>query len=617
MRQSTCPTRAISGAIICFVLSGAAPLFATEPDPWFTQERDSSGGEQEKASTYSLSAKSPRAMLKRIMEAYERTPDSNLTRRISLLEEATATLPDRTEEQRQTLAELRNIQQGIERVLDQLYDNSLEPSEGLSALAPYVPYLKGDSGLLVRLLDSPFAQRLGDYARAYSRNDRIDDLRQLQTAVEEAGLKDILGSRVAESVNLSLARQIKRDWQKATSQTAPLPGESYLIDTLLGLDETRLPISVSIPENVDEKLADNIRRSIASEWSEAFSLLEDTATGPEPALVLKIDAAPIRTEARESSQVVNSTIPGETIEETNPEFQALVAEYQKAAESYESAMQAYETNYERYLEQFEDGEYDRLQRDFEQAERNLRQTPMSLPGGMAPNPDYSRALAVYDQARSLALSVSPNTFPEPVQPTPHHLKILDELYLVPSTIVISEEADSYKYTAKKLAYRFETEARLSIEASHPAAASPTETVALRQDRIWTANEGVHPRDPSADQGSFSQERLDSALDIFTSEFGARCSEGLDALLDQLIASLSQPENYSENIASTLRYLALRASQEDAPTLRLSQQELLRLSALSKENGLSPERFRLACLKMVLEKGGFDPLADEQKLSESL
>lgn len=188
---------------------------------------------------------------------------------------------------------------------------------------------------------------------------------------------------------------------------------------------------------------------------------------------------------------------------------------------------------------------------------------------------------------------------------------------MPSTITTSEESSTYEYASKDLDYQFRATAVVGLKTSAESESVVETAVSLEQNRSWTKNQGVDPRDPTADEGSYSERNVDSALDIFTSEFGARCSQKFGELLNQATQRLSSTNPSSSGLGPALTYLALKSVQPGGTSLALSQAELAKLADLANSPDVTPEQFRLACLESVLAKSQFSQLADPTKLSELL
>lgn len=611
----------LARAAMCLTAASVYPSISaddeTAPDPWFSQDLSSATQKEEEAHVGGLSHQSPRAIAKQLIASYDVTPEGDLSKRISLLEEAISIQPNKADDLKEQLAELHAIRAEIDQRLDQANANLADLLPSLRELSPYAKYLQGDARLLFKLLESPFAKQLDIHARSLSHNGRYDELKRLQDAIQEAGLTKALGSQVTETANASLARQILRQWQQAAGSFSPLPGETYLVRSLLGLPDARIPLSVEYPQGIDPKLARNISRSIERDWNSVFQIVPSGShIAPKADLILKIEAEPIDTSISNSEKAVASSVPGHVVEEPNPDFMALAKKYQKAADSYEIALRTYEANYQRYIEQFEQGEWDYAQSDLKSAKANFESTPPNS-GPNGPSAEYLEAEAQYKSAQALASSISPSSLPEPQKPIPYHHELLEELYLMPSTIVTSEEASPYEYTAENLEYAFSGKARVDLQTRADSTPADGSVVTLKQVRNWTKNLGVHPKDPTVDDGNFSQDNIDSALDIFTLEFGARCSKELVELVKQTVERLGDAAPDSHGLPLTLTRLALESTQPGGPKQSLTQQELAQLAELARTPGLEPHQFRLACLKLIMAKSPFPSLADEKRLAELL
>lgn len=586
-----------------------------EPDPWFTQQKEGKTEDvSDSPSAVRISTKRPKALFKQLVSDYQKTPDGNLSKRIALLEEALSVLPDNAQEQ-QELAALKETRASLDKALTQA-SSSADLVASLETLSPYARFFRGDSTLLFQLLDSSFAESLHIKARSYSRNSDFQALETLQNAIRKAGLADILGTKITASANTSLARQIAKRWESDSQQFTALPSERYLVTALLGLPDARIPLSIKYPQNVDPKLSRNIQRSIEREWNTRFEIIDKNTIGAlKPDFTLEIDATPIATDISQDSQTKESTIPGHIVEEPNPDFMDLTKRYEKAAKAYEIALISYEANYQRYLEQFERGAYEDAQDERDRTFAVLQQTPQTDAFGNQTE-EYTAAKAESDAATSLANSMSQSDIPEPPKPLPRHHEILEELYLTPSTIIVSEESTPYEYTATDLDYQFSARANLALKTAVDSRPGNQEVVTLSQQRNWTQNTGVDAKDPAVDDGTFSDQDLSSALDIFSLEFGSRCSEKVSSLIQQSLNRLEHTNPQQDGIAQALAYIALKSAQSPAPIQPLGQDELAQLAELAKSD-ISARDFRIACLKLVLAKTEFANVANDATLATLL
>lgn len=604
-------------ALLCPFSTFTSAQDKPEPDPWFTEERERPEVEEEtndeEEETVILRKTRPSALVKKLKKDLLAVPESNLNRRISLLEEIVATAQPEPEDQ-ELLAELRNLKSQAIQAVIAASEDSMPLEAGIERLAPYSQFYRGDPTLVVRLLNSDFTTRLKDRVSSLGRLNMVSELSHIESKINEAGLASIYGTQVQQSVSGATATMIARKWEEATRGQKILPAESYLIGQLLKQNDQKLGLAIDIPANADPQLTQNISRSLERRWGEDFRLTSVDARGANPEFLLKIDVGSIRSSHTTKEKTNESIIPGAIIEEPNPDFLKLVEKYEKAAKIYEAELDTYDARYQYYIESLDDSDYRQAQDDLKRAQEILDATPP--PAGPEPSPAYEQAQAHLQIAEATANSVSMPMAIEPQKPYPHHLKILEDLYLVPSTLVISEEKTPYEYTSQELVYKFETEAPISLQSPVLEQIQLQSVVTLNQNRKWTQNLGVDPRDPAVDEGSYSESEYASALDIFGLEFATYCNEELAKLLDSAKKTLSATQQSLE-LKQVLMLLALEHVTSSGKAPELDEQELSSLAELATDRQTTPAQFRARCLAKLLSKTEFAHLADESKIAQFL
>ncbi|MDQ8186347.1 hypothetical protein [Pelagicoccus sp. SDUM812002] len=588
----------------------------TEPDPWFTEEREAPEAGEENSDdeeTVTLRKTRPAVIVKKLRKELDEVPDIHINRRISLLEEIVTTSKSSPEDQL-TLAELRATLEGSLEAITAASSDSMPIEAGIDRLAPYAKYYRADSSLVTRLLNSDFTSRLKERVSSLGRLNMVSELSLIQTKINEAGLASIYGSQVKQSVATAAATRVARRWEELTRGQTTLPAETYLIGQLLKQNDLKLGLAIDLPEDADPSLSRSIERSIASRWGDNFRITDKNERGANPEFVLKIEAGSIQASHTTNEESKQSIIPGAIVEEPNPDFIALVERYEKAAAIYESELDSYDARYQYYIDSLDDTEHRQAQNSLAQAEQKLNNTPP--PQGPGESPEYEAARSEFQTAKSIADSISAPVAIEPQKPYPHHLKILDELYLIPSTIIVSEEKTPYEYTVQELNYQFESKASLTLESPVDEQIEAKSVVSLNQNRKWTQNLGVDPRDPSTDGGTYSESEYSSALDVFGLEFGSYCNAELGKLLEAAKSSLLE-QNESLELSQVLLLLALEnlASPSSAP--QLDEEDLSALAKLATETEITATQFRARCLAKLLSKTSFAHLADAEKIAQVL
>ncbi|EDY82203.1 hypothetical protein VDG1235_1823 [Verrucomicrobiia bacterium DG1235] len=625
LRISIMRLRNICSTLAKTVLCAAAPLFlptlllAQEektPDPWFTEDRKAPEIEEaqtpdQDAPTAILRKTKPATIAKRLRKSLDLIPEGNLSKRIDLLEEIVSTAKSSPEDL-SLLARLKTTKQDAINAIDSASATSHSILDSIENIGAYSNYFNSDPSLLVYLLESDFSQRLSAHVSSLSRRGKGAELAILQSEINNSGLKNIFGYRIKTSVIDATSGMIARRWDELSLNATTLPGEAYLLGRLLEQNDKKLALAIELPPNADPKLTSNIGRSIESAWGKAFKLVDQQARAKQPEFILKIDANRIQSTHTSSEKTVESVIPGAIVEEPNPDFLDLVARYEKAASIYENAVKSYEARYQQYLDSMDDTEYRNAQASLKQAESNLKATPP--PTGPGSSPEYDAARAQFQTAQALAFSISAPSAIQPSEPVPYHLDILEELYLVPSTLISSEDKTPYEYVEKSLSYIFESRAPITLESPASEKVAAESLVTFTQNRAWTKTLGANPRDPTADEGTYSESAYNSALDIFGLEFSSHCARELGSLFEKAKTSLQTQQN---DLPQTLLYLALKAATSGSDQLAINEAELKSLAELAQKPNLSSSQFRARCIALILAKTEFSNLADEEQIAQFL
>lgn len=590
------------------------PWFATETDQGFGNGTTTSKSDEEP--NVVLRTKNPNALARQLKKKLDDVPEANLTKRIGLLQEIVSLTPRKTQDERELLDELESKKTASLGAIAAAGNGELTIEESIERLGPHARYLRGDTSLLLQLLQTPLTQRLDARVRFLGSENNVAALGELDSLISNNGLGPILSSRIKYSATDSLANTFLQKWKELSRGTTLLPGEAFLLGQILESDELKLRVGLDVVSSTDERLISNITRSMESDWGDKVEFVPTQRRADlTQDLTLTIQADSIQTSRYETSNTVASMIPGSVVEEPNPDFLDLVERYEKAAKKYEIAAQTYEMQYEQYLSQFEDSEYDRAQQQLSMAEENLRSTPATDQSGNVTQ-EYESARADFQLAQSLANSVSPTIMPEPMKPEPRHLKILEDLYLVPSTIITSEEKTPYEYETKNLEYEFETKADLALETPIPETTPAKANVSLSQLREWTKNEGVDPRDPVAGDGSFNQADYNSALDLFSLEFGSRCSDEFRKLLSDAANSINEVPANHQSLPQAILAIAISYTKSGQPQ-PLSQEDLSELTTKLNSGDTSLSEIRATYLSIILRNSEFAALADQEAITAAL
>lgn len=578
-------------------------------DPFFTDTVDI-GGEKVEIEVNLPPAKNPRSLYRIALDRYDSAPPSHLSKRIALLEEALSVYPDDPKSMAATLDELKAYRSRVLADIHEAGQVSQDLRSALQLIAPHTQVLSGDPSLVVVFLNSDFARQFERQIARLGETKDLDALIEVNALVQQSGANRVLGQRFNRAIRSALATLVAEKWLGADSRL--LPGENFLAGRLLDDPKRKLSVRLDFPEEAPDNLRRNLRRSFERRWGEDFQFLPSDTTQPTD-FALKVQTSGIETEQDVDAVPVASTIPGQISEEPNPEFMELVEKYEKAAKRYEIALQTYEAEYERYIENAKDEKWSRAQQDLDQAQSLANSiTPSGGPGG--PGPAYEAAQANLQIARAVANSVTSSATPEPIKPRPTHLNVLDELYLIPSTIVTSEESTPYEYTKKTLNYLLRAHATVELVSEAIRVSRP---IQLQQERIWTENEGVSPRDPSAEPGDFSPQELNSALDLFSLAFGADCAKAFTTMLAEARAA-AQPQAFGpEELPKVTLAIALQAQEAGAKPLALTTEEVQQLATLAKDPGMSPRQFRSHCLALVTQRLDSAPTLTREQIESQL
>lgn len=586
----------------------------SEESPWKNAHKMKKAGQDTADGDVNLTAKNPKALLRELRKSYESQSEGNLTKRIGILQEMIAVAPKDTADVAAELAKLKSLQSGALKAIADASAPGLELETSLKSISSYATYYGSDPSLLIALLESPFAKRLDSKIRELARSGNVDRLVAIDSALSEPSLSRAFGARYREAIDRAYATVVRDRWMESLQARTPIPGEQLLIGQMLQLPEAKLRLALSYEGESDQRLQDAIRRSFERRLGKSFELVDPQVDAAGSELALSVSAKPIQQEVLASETIKNSTVPGRVTETENPEFVDLVAKYEKAAKGYQTALDLYEAEHRRWIESMDNSDWDRAQNDLNSAKIQVQQTNPTLPNGQT-NPEYTAAVETRDTMQAVANSISPVSYPEPVKPYPRHLKILDDLYLIPPTLVSSTEETPYTYTERKLVYRFRDVAKLHMARPNGETLATSYDVELAQERNWIQNVGVEPGDPKVDAGSFSQQELNSSLDIFSLEFASMCAKEVNRLAAQASDRTLAQGIQGKSLDQVFLGLALRQTQEsradlslDSPTLRSLAQ-----SAYSSEAAL----FRRDCLILVLSNPAFSSLNIPREIAKAI
>lgn len=585
-------------------------------DPWFTTSiKMKSTGDGEDEQSVNLRTKNPNALAKHLRKVLADIPDANLTKRISTLEEIISLVPQKAQAEQEEAKRLRIEKSKTLESIELAGSGKLTIESSIQQLGPYSHYLRGDTSLLFQLLQTPLIDRIDARVRFLGRENDRESLAELDQLITANGLKPILGSRVNYAASDSITDTFLQQWKSLINEETLLPGEAFLLGQLLGNDELKLRVGLAIVSTADPRLVSNITRSMENDWGKKLEFIPTTRRiDAAHDLNLTIETEDILASLYETSSNAESIIPGAVTEEPNPDFLDLVEEFEKAAKGYETSLKNYEMQYDHYLTQFEDDDYNRAQQQLGTAQDRLAATPQTDETGNTTQ-EYEAARAELQIAQSLANSVSPTTIPEPVKPYPAHLEILEELHLVPSTIITSEEKTPYEYTSKKLEYTFNTHAKLKLEAPIPNIEQSSTEVSLKQLRDWTRNEGIDPRDPIVDEGSFSQGEYNSALDLFSLEFGSRCSKEFKKLITDTAKTIDDAT--SPGLPQAVLSIALDYASSNKRPRTLNREELSKLTEKVNTEHMPLNELRATYLSIILHDSPYASLADKESIAAAL
>lgn len=584
-----------------------------DSDAWFSKDHEAAAAENAEENDgqdalFTTGRKSSRALYNRLIKNYEAVSQTNLSKRISVLEEAITTAPKHSKDVQAILAELKERKNDVLEAIESAGQSLSSIDDSIQLLSPHAEYFTGDSSLLFQLLNSSFVDRLDRRIRALGRSSDFDEIAEMKKSITNAGLIQVIGNRFNETTSDALTSIIERRWDVSSREFSPLVGEAFLLGRLIQAPQKKLSVQVVYPSGINPKLSANISRSLERNWGNDFQISSSTRN---PDLILEINGQAIETTRNEGASLVASSIPGKVVEEPNPDFMIMVKRYEKAAKSYAVSMDAYEVNYQRYLDDLKEGpEVQEAAGRVEQTENDLA-SALSNPGSSAA--DINGAMASASEAKVFMSGVTRMPMPEPRKPIPIHLDILDELYLIPSTIVTSSESTPYEYTTKELDYTFVSEAELALKTSADSNLKVEGSIDLQQKRDWVKNEGIHRSDPTAGPGTFSESELNSALDLFSLSFGTSCSKEFGELLAQANAHLSGSRTASQNIEQAFLKLSLAAQQSGSTSYALSSNEISELAELARTSSVSASQFRLACLSLIIEKSELAGTISQQDL----
>lgn len=588
----------------------------SEPDPWFTQEHQRPNLAEDETSSKEID-KSP-ALIKRTnvssavarksKRELENVPANNLKKRIKLLEDIVSSSKPSDDDIR-LLKELKDTRSNAIRAIQEASQSHDSIFNAMELLKTYSSYYKGDTSLLVELIESSFSERLLDLAGSLGRRGETEEIARIKSQLQATGLSPVFEERIEKAATVAMRSMIARQIEDISQSDKQLPGEAYLISRMFNQNSGRLRLAINLPQSADPRLASNITRSIENQWGEHIQTTSLNSRSTVPELILNVDTLGIHVTNTVNERIIQSIVPGTTTEHVNPEFQKLFKRYEKAFKVYQSELSQFEERYAIYLDQMNDSEY------LESLQHNPKTEVMdpnaeSSAWGSDSTSQQIQGLASYSK------SVSKPILNEPQKPFPHHLDILEKLYVIPSTIVSREEEEHYEYTEQALAFVIETEAPVSLQIPQIENLSIQSRVALNQNRRWIKNIGVDPRDPKATAGSYTEDEYESALDIFGLEFGSNCSNVLTQLLQQMSIQLNSMAS-KDSIEQSLLAVALQSITSNDATEPLTQSELQQLVDFARKDTTSNLAFRAKCLATLLSKTQFAHLANEERIIEIL
>ena len=568
-----------------------------EPDPWFEESRAASEDAEDQKPVRSPSPKrNARALHRKLITQYERIEENNITQRIRILEEAKSIAPNLSKNHQQILADLKHEKTGVLSAIQYASKSSTKIEEGLKALGPYTRYFIGDTTLAIALIDSPLIDKIESRIRILGHRGEFEAIDQLADSIRSSDLNRILAERIDTQVRATLANFVERHWDSSSGAFQALAGEAFLIGCITESEDKKLSVQLDFPHDADQRLKNSIQRSMEHAWSKDFQFGLPDQRSESSDLILKVSLDEIQMERQESATQVSSQILGAITEEPNLEFIAMAEKYEAAAKRYEAEMINYEQLYQLYLEGYDNSNYENAQRDVRQAEQAVKDA-----GRFGPVP--SELVAQAQIAKSIAGSISSNSALKPIEPVPYHQEVLEQLYLIPSTLITEIESIPYQYTSKNIKYVFSSRADLALSSPVDKTIKFNGNAALQQERGWTKNEGVHPKDPSADPGTYSEAGFDSAVDLFRLEFGTSLSEEFGTLLGKVRTPAPTALRDREDLETLLLRLSLAARSQDGDPYSLSNDELKELAAMARSPDSSSKEFRLACLDHILRKSG--------------
>lgn len=600
--------RVLSLASIIALAPAALPQ--DESDPWFSETREVKdiAAEEEPSKSLVQTGTDSWATYRRIMSDYKNTPDENLNGRIRLLKAAMSSFSKSIDKHQDELASLEKKLDSIKAQLSRADLDGLSVEQQIALVSADRRHFLADTTLLIELLNSKLMQSIERKLGALGRNGEFERLERLEQEVATQGLNSIMGDRFETVMRLTLNGHIERRWQKSKVDLGAPAGADYLVGRLINAPGLKLTLRVITPADADEALRTGIRKGIEQRWVNDFNVVMDDQPPRTADLQVEIDLNAIDTQVSEQSATVASTIPGQITEEPNPDFLALSKKYEKAARRFQVALDAYGASYEEYLRQFEDGYGDHLQNQLDSLDDTSAPPPPPSGGpesaGQGESFAESTARNIEEVTSNSAQSIS---VPEPRMPEPTHLKILEDLYEMPSTIVTSGESTEYQYLQRKLKYTFRSETVLEMKSHTGATLQAKDTVELQQERVWTKNEGVRATDPTVTEGDFSTHAINSAKLLFGLEFGARCARSIGSLLDETASKL-QTDPSATDLEKTLLSLSISVQRGDHPKFALNAQELRALARLAEDPTLSNQEFQEECLRLIAKKGDLQALS---------
>ena len=574
-----------------------------EPDPWFEERRTASEDVEDRKPAQAPSRKrNARALHRKLIAQYEQIAENDLSERIATLQEAISVAPSLGRRHELTLDELKRIKAGTLDAIEAAGQADISIEKGIETLEGHAEYLLGDPSLSAALQDSVFLDKVGARFRTLGRKGELESIDRIENAFKSSAMYPVVGDRVNTMIRSVLTRIVERRWDSSSRSFQALTSEAFLVGRLTQSEDKKMALHLDFPPDADLRLRSGVQRSVESAWGGRFLVDSSGADRGPSDLVLDVSLGKIQTRKIELQRTVSSSIPGPVTEEPNPDFIAMLDQYKYAAKRYEQALKIYEREYDNFLFHMTDQTYNNAQKDLDRAGSSFAATSSNAWSGGA-SFEYQTVADAMPTAETLANSLSALSLPEPMPPTPHHHKILEELQLIPSTLLTQGKATRYEYTSTDLMCVFSSSTDIALSSPADETLRLRGEVSLKQERYWMKNEGVHPNDPYAEPGSYTEAGLSSALDLFGLDFGTKLAAEFGELLGQVQTPAPTTLRDREDLEALLLRLSLAARDHNGDPYSLSNDELKELAGMARSPDSGPNKFRLACLDRILRKSG--------------